>query len=169
MKILAKHGKHHEEVKIIKREGSMLMVTIGNREYTLDVEKVEKGVYSVLHKGISHNMEIIKSEKKDLYTVNTRFQTFDIEISSAGPIGTRDKKRGSSSEKITAPIPGKVISVKVSPGDQVTENQTLVILSAMKMENELKSPITGIVTSVKAKEDDVVKEGTVMVEVKSED
>ena len=166
MKVIAKNGKHQEEIKVIKRDGPMLQVAIGNREYTLDVAKVEHGVYSVIHNGNSHNMEIIKSEQKDFYTVNSQYQTFDIEIAPANPISNGAKKRGNKNEKVTAPIPGKILSIKVAPGDPVKENQNLVVLSAMKMENELKSPISGIVSKLNVNEGDVVKEGTILVEVK---
>jgi len=169
MKVIAKNGKHQEEIKVIKREGPILQVSIGGREYTLDIEKVEHGVYSVIHNGNSHNMEIIKSEQKDFYTVNTQYQSFNIEIAPATQISNGGKKRVNKDEKVTAPIPGKVLSIKVAPGDPVEENQNLVVLSAMKMENELKSPISGIVSKVNVKEEDVVKEGTVLVEVKEID
>jgi biotin carboxyl carrier protein len=166
MKVIAKNGKHQEEIKIIKREGPILLVAIGNRVYNLDIEKVEHGVYSVIHNGNSHNMEIIKSEKKDFYTVNSQFQTFNIEIAPASAIANGGRKRVNKNERITAPIPGKILSLKVAPGDPVEENQNLVVLSAMKMENELKSPISGIVSKINIEEGDVVKEGTVLVEVK---
>jgi biotin carboxyl carrier protein len=169
MKTLTKNGKHHEEIKIIERKGSLLTATIGNRKYLLDVEKVEHGVYSVLHNNTSHNMEIIKSDKKNFYTINTQYQTFDIEISAAGFNEGNAKKKSNNSEKIVAPIPGKVIAVKISPGDPVEEDQTVVILSAMKMENELKSPIDGIITKVNTKTDAIVKEGSVLIEVKAVD
>jgi biotin carboxyl carrier protein len=169
MKILAKNGKHHEEIKVIKREGPMLQVSIGNREYSLDVEKVEDGVYSVLHNGTSHNMEIIKSEKKHFYAVNTQYQSFNIEIAPAGSLKGDKKRQGDKNEQILAPIPGKVISIKATPGDVVKEGQTIVVLSAMKMENELKSPIDGIVSKIHVKEDAVVKENSVLVDVKAVD
>ncbi len=167
MKVIAKNGKHQEEIKVIKREGSILKVAVGNREYTLDIEKVETGVYSVLHKGASHNMEIIKSEKKHSYAVNTQYHSFDIEIAPGGALKENKKHRGNQSERMTAPIPGKVISVKTSVGETVSEGQTIVILSAMKMENELKAPISGIISKLNVKEDDVVRENSILVEIKA--
>ncbi|MFW6043605.1 MAG: biotin/lipoyl-containing protein [Marinilabiliaceae bacterium] len=166
MKMLAKYGREQEEIKVIKREGPLLQVSIGGREYTLDVEKVEEGVYSVINNRKSHNMEIIKNEKKDIYTVNTRFKTFDIEIAPAGLSSGSSRKKAGQTEQITAPIPGKIVSVKTAEGDPVEEYQTLVILSAMKMENELKAPANGIVSKIHVKEGDVVKEGAVLAEVK---
>jgi len=167
MKMLAKYGKQQEEIKVIKREGPLLQVSIGGREYTLDVEKVEEGVYSVINSRKSHNMEIIKNEKKNLYTVNTRYKTFDIEIASAASTSGNSKQKFAQVEQITAPIPGKIISVKAAEGDPVEEYQTLVVLSAMKMENELKAPASGIILKVHVEEGNVVKEGAVLIEVKA--
>ena len=167
MKIIARNKQHQEEIKIIKREGSLLQVAIGDREYTLDIEKVEDGVYSVLHDGISHNMEIIKSEKKHFYTVNTQYQSFSIEIAPASSLSSEKKSHGTKHEQITAPIPGKVISLKAIPGDRVLSGQTLVVLSAMKMENELKATIDGEISKIHVSEDDVVKENSVLVEIKA--
>ncbi|SFE49958.1 acetyl-CoA carboxylase biotin carboxyl carrier protein subunit [Thermophagus xiamenensis] len=169
MKTLAKNGNRQEEIKVLNRDGSLLTVAIGEREYTLDIEKVENGVYSVLHKGKSHNMEIIKNGNKNHYTVNTQYKSFDIEIAPATPAANRTAKNGKLIEKIKAPIPGKIVSVKVKIGDLVEANQTLIVLSAMKMENELKSPIKGVVKDVTVKKDDVVRENFVLVEVKALD
>ncbi len=166
MKMLAKYGREQEEIKVIKREGPLLQVSIGGREYTLDVEKVEEGVYSVINNQKSHNMEIIKNEKKDIYTVNTRYQTFDIEIAPAVSASKSPKQKTKQIEQITAPIPGKIVSLKAEEGDPVEAYQTLVVLSAMKMENELKAPADGILSKVHVKEGDVVKEGAVLVEVR---
>jgi len=167
MKMLAKYGKQQEEIKVIKREGPLLQVSIGGREYTLDVEKVEEGVYSVINNRKSHNLEIIKNEKKDIYTVNTRYKTFDIEMASAATASGNPRQKTKQIEHITAPIPGKIVSVKVAEGDPVEEYQTLVVLSAMKMENELKTPVNGIISKIHVKEGDVVKEGAVLVEVRA--
>lgn len=166
MKMLAKYGKEQEEIKVIKREGPLLQISIGGREYTLDVEKVEEGVYSVINNRKSHNMEIIKNEKQDIYTVNSRYQTFNIEIASGASASKSSRQKTKHVEQITAPIPGKIVSVKAAEGDPVEEYQTLVILSAMKMENELKAPANGIISKIHVQEGDIVKEGAVLVEVR---
>ncbi len=58
---------------------------------------------------------------------------------------------------VTAPMPGKVVRVLVTPGAQVAEGQGLVVVEAMKMENELKSPKAGTVIEVFAKEGSTVE------------
>ena len=58
--------------------------------------------------------------------------------------------------KVTAPMPGNILDVKVNTGDTVTKGQVLMVLEAMKMENDIVAPCDGKVTSVVAKKGDTV-------------
>jgi biotin carboxyl carrier protein len=62
-------------------------------------------------------------------------------------------------------MPGKIIKVNVKEGDKVVKGQALIILEAMKMENEIKSSVDGIVKSVYVTEGDVLEENILMMEV----
>ena len=68
--------------------------------------------------------------------------------------------------RVNAPIPGLVSRVLVAPGDSVTAGQALVILEAMKMENEIRAPFDGVVSSVTATVGQSVPRGQLLVEVK---
>lgn len=65
--------------------------------------------------------------------------------------------------KITAPMPGNILSVKVKEGETVKSGQILLILEAMKMENEIMSPVDGTVVSVQAKQGSAVNGGDLLV------
>ncbi len=65
-------------------------------------------------------------------------------------------------EIIEAPIPGKILSVSVTPGNSVSEGDTICVIEAMKMENPIVSPVTGSVTEVRVSPDQVVKTGQVL-------
>ena len=65
-------------------------------------------------------------------------------------------------EIIEAPIPGKILSVNVTPGSLVNEGDTICVIEAMKMENPILSPVTGSVTEVKVSPDQIVKTGQVL-------
>lgn len=67
--------------------------------------------------------------------------------------------------RVKAPIPGLVSRVLVAPGDSVTAGQALVILEAMKMENEIRAPFDGVVSSVSAVVGQSAPRGLVLVEV----
>ena len=66
---------------------------------------------------------------------------------------------------LEAPMPGKVIAVKVEAGQQVTRGQELLVVEAMKMENALRAPRAGVVKAVRARVGDMVQPGLVLVEL----
>jgi len=66
---------------------------------------------------------------------------------------------------LEAPMPGKVIAVKVAPGDTVMKGDELLVVEAMKMENAVRAPREGRVKSVSAKVGDMVSPGVVLVEL----
>ena len=95
--------------------------------------------------------------------IQRKFQTFVIPryVPSLGA-------NEASSNALTAPMPGKVISVSVAPGDAVTEGQTLLVLEAMKMEMAMKAPRDGVVAEVSAEAGALVNDGDVLVALEDE-
>ena len=65
-------------------------------------------------------------------------------------------------EKVTSPMPGTILSVNVAAGDAVKRGQVLMILGAMKMENEIMCPCDGTVTSVSVTKGTAVESGTLL-------
>lgn len=63
---------------------------------------------------------------------------------------------GAAGKSIVAPMPGKVISIKVTKGQQIAAGDTVAILEAMKMEQEIKAALSGIVTDISVKEGETV-------------
>lgn len=72
---------------------------------------------------------------------------------------------GKGPQKLLAPMPGKVVKVMVKPGDVVVDRQGVVVVEAMKMENELRAPKAGTVTEVRIAEGASVEAGTVLIVV----
>jgi biotin carboxyl carrier protein len=73
--------------------------------------------------------------------------------------------RGSGPQKLTAPMPGKIVRVMVKPGDTVEARQPLVVVEAMKMENELRAGRGGVVAEVHAGEGQSVDAGALLVTI----
>jgi len=69
----------------------------------------------------------------------------------------------SGSVKVEAPMPGNILDVKVKSGDKVTSGQSLIVLEAMKMENEIFAPSDGTVASVNVNKGDTVDAGQVLI------
>jgi glutaconyl-CoA/methylmalonyl-CoA decarboxylase subunit gamma len=68
-----------------------------------------------------------------------------------------------SQAMVNSPLPGTILDIKVSEGDMVSQGQTLVILEAMKMENEIPSPVEGKISSIKIEKGDSVSTGDLLL------
>ncbi len=102
--------------------------------------------------------------EKDTWWVHGPWGDVEIEEKSPFPSSVVEEVSGS----LVAPMPGKVVSVEVSVGDEVRKGQTLVILEAMKMEHAIGSPEDGTVQKVEVKAGDQVERGTTLVVVEGD-
>ena len=75
----------------------------------------------------------------------------------------RPTVQSGSQAMVNSPLPGTILAIKVSEGDTVSQGQTLVVLEAMKMENEIPSPADGKVSSIKVKKGDSVSTGDILL------
>ena len=86
-------------------------------------------------------------------------------VQAASVQATSPSALDANTAAVTAPLPGTIISIKVKPGDKVTANQTVAVLEAMKMENEIEAGYAGTVSEVKVAERDTVLEGAVLITI----
>ena len=86
-----------------------------------------------------------------------------VAVSAAAPAAAAAPAVAGSGEIVTAPMPGNILKVNVNVGDKVNEGQVLVILEAMKMENEIMAPCSGTVTQVLTSKGSTVDTGAPMV------
>jgi biotin carboxyl carrier protein len=151
---------------IIARDGNQMRVKVDDREYELDLVMVEEGVYSIILGGRSYNIELIEGNTSKEYHVNTFRKSYDVEIIDAEAKYLKARNSGleeAATKTIVSPMPGKVVKVLVKQGEQVTKGDTLIIISAMKMESEFKAAIDGVVKEVNAKDGDTVDGGKVLI------
>lgn len=100
------------------------------------------------------------------FTATIEGKTFQIEIPDAQPVAK--KKRGGGGRKkkggtVSANIPGKVVTVEVKEGQKVAEGQVILILEAMKMQNEIQAPVSGTVTKVHCSEGEAIEANVPLV------
>ncbi|WP_141616963.1 biotin/lipoyl-containing protein [Myxococcus sp. CA010] len=129
-------------------------ITVGATTYQVDALALEHGTLSMLVDGQSYNVEF--EENGDEIGVLLRGQVNRIDVADERRLRLR---------AANAPMPGKVVKVLVKVGDEVKEGQGLVVVEAMKMENELKSPKAGKVTELFAKEGIAVENNAKLVVV----
>ena len=125
----------------------------------------------VIVDGQEFEVEVEVENGKWLATVEGR--TFEIEIPDSGPVVKKRRTAGGKKKKsgtVSANIPGKIVTIEVSEGQEVTEGQVILILEAMKMQNEIQAPVNGKVVSVNCEEGQSIEANVplVVIEPKEE-
>ncbi len=123
---------------------NIFSVTIDGQSHTVVAARLD-GAYEVSCSGVQHNVE-----------VNTERGRLLKKYATAA-------SRGAKRAEIHAPMPAMVIRVQVAPGDEVKEGDGLVILEAMKMENEIKAQHAGRVKSVHVEKGKAVEKGELLI------
>jgi len=117
------------------------------------------GAWSILIDGRSYAVSVLGANE---VLVNGR--VFQVEaFDPRGPRGRLAPGEGSGPQSITAPMPGRVVHVLVEPGQEVAAGEGLIVVEAMKMQNEMKAPRAGRVASVRAEEGATVSAGDILV------
>ena len=127
--------------------------TLNGKEFKADIIKVRDDVYHLLKDNVSYNLEVVKhipEEKKLVVKINNTPYSLDIKdnyddlLHSLGLDSLASKKVND----IKAPMPGMVLNILVTEGQEVKKGDGLIVLEAMKMENILKSPTDGVIKKI---------------------
>ena len=164
MKLKAIIGEREEEL-LLKIGDGRVSAEIGDRVYSLDVREIEPDSYLFFLNTNVYECRVTASKSN-----------FDVSIHGRNhPVTIVDPKRlrsGQNSDRhhhgvaeILAPMPGKVVKVQTETGATVEKGVGLVVVEAMKMQNEMKSPRDGVVVSIKVKPGDTVNAGDVLAVV----
>ncbi len=143
------------KIEILSREGNKIQARIGEKTYDLDLMEVEPGIYSVLYQGENFNFELnARSPKK--YIVDTTDEKIEVEIVDAESRYARSRKGGEEEDAnfISTPMPGQVVKILVEEGQKLKGGETVIIVSAMKMESEYKVVKDRTVKEILVKEGD---------------
>lgn len=157
---------------------STFKVSVNNAEYTevsknditsLDCIELPNHSYHVLENSKSYHVHF-KSKNLNTRTyqvvVNGREYEVNIQNELDQLIKTLGFQIGSSKQinQIKAPMPGLILDIHIKPGDEVSEEDPLLILEAMKMENSIVSPTSGIVKSISVSKGDTVTKNQLLIE-----
>lgn len=150
----------------LERQGSALRWSLEGADSPeqADLLEVEPGVYSLLlANGRSFDIKSGLNYDGSVW-IDLDGRRRRVEITDPRRNGSHGRRRhGGGRAQIMAPMPGKVIRVLVAPGDEVEAGQGLVVVEAMKMQNEMKSPKPGTVAAVHTSEGATVAPGEVLV------
>lgn len=145
-------------LELLGREGNKYIIAIDGKEHVANIINVERGVYSVILDNKSYNVELIETGNSKSYYVNTLYHSYNVEIVDAESkyLKSRTVDDGQEAAIISSPMPGKVVKIPVKVGDEVKAGDTVVIVSAMKMESEYKVKTDRVIKEIKVKEGDTI-------------
>ncbi len=130
-------------------------ITINGKTYAVDVEEVNEV-------STTPNLQNIESQNIRTKSIAPQNAT---QQSTAQQSTTPQTNVSSSAAQITAPMPGTIFEMKVKEGDAVVTGEVVLVLEAMKMENEIFSPTNGVIKSVMVKTGGLVNAGDILIEI----
>ena len=151
----------------LRSEGRTVAVDVDGRAYTLEVHNPSEGEYLLRNENHIYHCRVEKrGARREALVVNLRGMSFAIQLKD--PKRSPVKSSGGhdhGSAQIIAPMPGKVVRLLVDIGSQVEAGAGIMVVEAMKMQNEMKSPKAGLVISLNAVAGATVNAGDVLAEV----
>jgi glutaconyl-CoA/methylmalonyl-CoA decarboxylase subunit gamma len=141
-------GKRDYDVKLKADEKYGTYILWKNRKYPVEIVRSRQNKYEILFNDISYT-----------FTVETPFSLQRMKVLNA-------QKGKASAEYVKAPMPGKIIDVLVREGAVVQRGEPVIILEAMKMQNEILAPVNGTVIKISTKANVNVMKDDLLLEIK---
>ena len=154
------------KVSLEKKEGRFFM-RHQDRSFEVDIQVISPNVFSLLVEGRSYLVYIAGDKEKKYISLSGDLFVVQKPGEEVRRADRGDDRLQKEKPVVTAPMPGKVIKVCVAENEAVRKNQTLAIVEAMKMENELKSPIEGVVKKIFVAAGDLVDSEKPLLELEA--
>ena len=135
---------------------------INGNDYEVTVNTVEGGVADVTVNGTPYKVEMENAPAAALAVQTAPAVPVK---QTVAPVQAAPAPAAGAGKSLTSPLPGVIVSVNVNVGDVVKAGQTVAVLEAMKMENDIQAECDGTVTAVKVAKGDSVLEGAVIVTI----
>jgi len=156
------------KVKLIKQEKNFVTVDVNDKIYNIDIEKVSENSYSIINQGKSHVVDLAPTEDLKRYMASTYFNNYNIQIIDA-QTRAKELRKGSYSDIVSkiilSPMPGRVVKILTTVGEEVKIGQTLIVVEAMKMQSEYKSTINSTVKKIAVNEGNTINAGELLIEL----
>ena len=162
MKLSVKVRDHIHDV-MITRVAGVYTVLIDGKEHIVDSHKLEDNFYSFLTENRSYEVSVERDA--DTYTVRRGAARLDVRVSDPSRQARDALATTDGPEKIISQMPGKVVRLLVAEGDKLDPGAGVVVIEAMKMENEITTEKGGVVKSVSVTEGEAVEGGALLLVV----
>jgi biotin carboxyl carrier protein len=156
-------GEEHE-IEVEELSADSFAIRFGTHRFEADLRKVGPASFSVIVENRSYDFDVVRDGEETVVASRTGSKRLTlIDSARRAAHGTARRREVTGRVEIKATMPGRVVSVLVAPGDEVKEGQGIVVVEAMKLENELKSPKAGKVQEVKVVAGQTVEKGELMI------
>ena len=161
VKLKAVIGDREQDLDV-QIDGAAVRAKIDGRVYELELREPEPGCYVFFRGAEVHDCRV--SKVQDVFDVNLRGRNHAITIVDPKRLrsGQDSDRHSHGLVQLTAQMPGKVVRVQIEVGASVEKGTGVVVVEAMKMQNEMKAPRAGVVISINVKPGDTVNAGDVL-------
>lgn len=165
MDLIIRHGDREEKVRVRRTDGGYEVV-VGEQTYQVDALAVRDGIRSLRIDGAQHEVSVRR--KGEDWSVVSHHGA--VTVSVTDPLThlanqTRGGKGGRRQQRVDAYMPGRVVTLLVQEGDEVTAGQGILVLEAMKMENEIRAESEGRITKIHVQPGQAVDAGNPLFEM----
>lgn len=150
----------------ITRDGDKIFARVDGRQYELEASEPEPNVYLLKHDGKIFEIFALPDPAAGSH-INVQAGNTELPVTIIDPkrlrgsVGADENESGRA--EIKTAMPGKVVRILVTENDSIQKGDGIIVVEAMKMQNEMKSPKDGVVTTIKVSEGDTVGAGDVLV------
>jgi biotin carboxyl carrier protein len=166
MKYTATSGGREYLIEVLGAESDVFRLSVDGVSWEVDCVRISDRTYSLLLDNTAYEVDFIKGVSP--YAVRVKGEIHDVEV-----LTEREKRMRVFSKKVDAgvegrhaivsPMPSKVVRLLVAVGDQVNVGDAVIVVEAMKMENELRASGAGTVQEIRAKEGEAVTGGQTLL------
>ena len=152
--------------------------TVKGVDYEVEIQDIEGNIANVTVNGIPFEVEMkqpvkagkqkakLSEERRAEESEERRVKSEESNSSSASAASTSSAPTAGAGKPVVAPLPGTINEIKVKVGDKVNAGDTVVILEAMKMQNNIEAETSGTITGINVNKGDAVMEGDTLVTIK---
>ncbi|GAB4228921.1 MAG: acetyl-CoA carboxylase biotin carboxyl carrier protein subunit [Deltaproteobacteria bacterium] len=160
MSYIATIGEREVKIQVEAQDGANYKVTIDGRERVVDAQREAEGLWSILDGNASYIVDVSRLPS-DEYEVLIQgdCHKFALMNEQRRAMIRAGGKGSAGKAMLTSPMPGKVVKLLVAEGQEVGAGQGVIVVEAMKMENELKTAVAGKVKEIFVEEGAVVESG----------
>ncbi|MBI5419332.1 MAG: acetyl-CoA carboxylase biotin carboxyl carrier protein subunit [Deltaproteobacteria bacterium] len=152
-------GEKEVKVTVLEVGIARYKVTIEGKDHLVDAHQVQDSVWSILYGSTSFEADVQKRDDEYEVLIAGDCHKFSLMNEQRKALMRSAGKGAAGKAMVASPMPGKVVKLLVEVGEEVKTDQGVIVVEAMKMENELKSAVTGKVKEIFVKEGEVVESG----------